>query len=37
MCVKDALHHIFIDNGSKCFIDLLCDAGTAKTRVALLH
>ena len=34
---EDAPHHIFIDIGSKRFIDLLCDAWTAKTRVALFY
>jgi hypothetical protein len=34
---EDVPHPIFIDIGSKRFIDLLCDVWAAKTRVTLLH
>jgi hypothetical protein len=37
MCGKDAPHHIFINIGSKCFIDLLCDPWAAKPWIALFH
>jgi hypothetical protein len=30
MCGKDAPHHVFIDNGSRGFIYLLCDPWAAK-------
>jgi len=33
----DAPHHIFINIGSKCFIDLLYDTWTAKSWIALFH
>ena len=37
MCGKDAPHHIFVDIGSKCFIDLLCDPWAAKPWIALFY
>jgi len=33
----NTLHHIFIDVGSKGFIDLLCDLWAAKPWVTLVH
>jgi hypothetical protein len=37
MCGKDASHHIFIDVGTKRFINLLCDPWAAKPWFTLLH
>ena len=37
MCGEDAPHHIFVDIGSKCFIDLLRDPWAAKPGIALFH
>ncbi len=34
---EDAPHHIFVDIGSKCFIDLLRDPWAAKPWIALFH
>ena len=37
MCGEDAPHHIFIDIGTKRFINLLSDPWAAEPRVALFY